>query len=100
MSMPGFSADAALYKTGGHYHTTKVLRPADGNVHPAQALDWSCYKECHKHCHLKSAGPGLWGAFAGIANYVECDVGCQKRCGSTQPAAPIAFCAMAFLLCP
>jgi len=36
MSMPGFTAEASLYPTSGHYRLVGTRGQADGAIHPSQ----------------------------------------------------------------
>jgi hypothetical protein len=36
MNMPGFTAEASLYRTSAHYHLVTNLGQAEGGIHPAQ----------------------------------------------------------------
>ncbi len=38
MNMPGFTAEASLYKTSEHYHAATKGAHASGSVYPAQLL--------------------------------------------------------------
>jgi hypothetical protein len=41
MSMPGFTAEASLYKTGGYYHIAGTLNQGEAAIQPAQQfIDW------------------------------------------------------------
>jgi hypothetical protein len=54
MNMPGFSAEASLYKTSGSYRMAGALGQADAAIRPA-ALDAECVLEwggayCRRQC--------------------------------------------------
>jgi hypothetical protein len=60
MNIPGFSAQASLYKTSGHYHSTHAFTESGGNaLRPAQG-PWGCNTRC------------LW----------DCRRWCTRQCGS------------------
>jgi hypothetical protein len=54
MSMPGFSAEASLYKTSGRYHSAHAFTESGGNaLLPAQwdgDCDWRCFWDCQRRC--------------------------------------------------
>ena len=49
MNMPGFSAQASLYKTSGSYRIAGALGQADTAIRPA-AIDFDCAEACRSLC--------------------------------------------------
>jgi hypothetical protein len=70
MNMPGFTAEASLYKTINHYHMIEAIHQADGTVHAAQ-LDLDCYSQCISEC-IQSDGAGA-----------QCGPACIDECSNT-----------------
>jgi len=54
MPIPGFVAEASLYRTPEHYQVAEVFTPADGAVYPARpCCDAGCsesYFYCVENC--------------------------------------------------
>jgi hypothetical protein len=75
MSMPGFTAEASVYRTSRHYLITQVPARAGGAIHPASFVDPSCYVDCHLTCDCS----GQTGANLG-ACILKCNADCRREC--------------------
>jgi hypothetical protein len=52
MTMPGFTAEVALYRTNEHYHTIGTLTQAAAAIQPAQLGETcsQCCERCFQSC--------------------------------------------------
>ena len=50
MIVPGFTAEASIYKTGGRHRMLGSMRQKDGAVYPAVTCDWTCLDDCLSNC--------------------------------------------------
>ena len=66
-NLPGFTAEASLYKTSEHYHTIGTGTFVDGAIHPAVRDP-----ECVDNCAIKCAGRGRFAQ--------ACFNHCVNRC--------------------
>lgn len=67
MNIPGFGAEAALYRTSGHYYVTRSVDQLSGVmlpqfIIPPEAICGPCFREkttggCIKHCVDCQPGP-------------------------------------------
>jgi hypothetical protein len=73
MNMPGFTAEATLYRQSGNYwmHGTHLARA--GSVLPA-LLDMRCYRRCYPLCTISCYETG--GFLCGR----ECRIECREAC--------------------
>jgi hypothetical protein len=80
MSLPGFSAEATLYKTKAeyksfhkyNYQNSKIIKPAH--------ISFSCLR-CLIACEIR-CNPNLGGAYC----FVPCSIQCNRECGFIQPS--------------
>jgi hypothetical protein len=94
MNMPGFTAEASLEKTRGHYHSAHTFAEAGGNaLLPAQrccappphpplmpwGFGWRCVQQCFGRCDE-------WCPSGDIGCIVECsDPWCYVGCNEIVP---------------
>jgi hypothetical protein len=85
MNMPGFTAEASLEKTGGHYHSAHAAHAyaeAGGNaLHPAQHwefCDWRCFWNCQGRC------PRVCGSDRECLWWCR-EFGCYEECNCLVP---------------
>ncbi len=59
MNMPGFNAEASLYRTIDCYHMIGAIHQAAGAVHAAQIgpANPSCFVECFRECIQEGIPP-------------------------------------------
>ena len=73
--MPGFTAEASVYRTAGHYRMTESPAQASGAIRPATFLDRRCYAACRGTCDCS----GLSGSDFGRC-LRECNWECREVC--------------------
>jgi hypothetical protein len=86
MNLPSFTAEATLYKTGGHYRTGGSFNLKAGIVVPQQGLPYCapsdhCVSDCYTEC-IKDGG-----AKDGCKRMCELDCGCRVGTGGV-PVLP------------
>jgi hypothetical protein len=79
MNLPGFSAEASVYKTSGRYYIAWAATGARGGIEPAQQFcpPW-CIQDCIAGCRADGNSPGFCGGL------------CSRECnayGSGKPAS-------------
>jgi hypothetical protein len=57
MKMPGFNAEASLYKTSERYHMVVPLSQTEEAIYP-QLVDKECFDDCHVKCIMKHCPQG------------------------------------------
>lgn len=75
MHMPGFTAEASVYRTSQQYSMTEAHAPAGEAIRPASFLDRRCYAACRSTCDCS----GLYGWAKG-ACLRECNRECHEAC--------------------
>ena len=74
-NIPGFTAEASLYKAINPYHMIGMLQQADGVIRPAQiASDPSCFPECFRECIQEGIPP------------FQCGPACRRQCTPPRPS--------------
>ena len=71
MHMPGFTAEASVYRTSRHYQMTNAPAQAGGAIRPARFVDDRCYTACRSTCDCSD----LTGATRGA-----CHRACSREC--------------------
>ena len=56
MNVPGFTADASLYRVSNHYYVHGMYHRTESNVYPADYLDQNCLDACKVDCGIACAG--------------------------------------------
>ncbi len=94
MTMPGFTAEASLYKTSGHYYGLGTVGQINGVIHPAQTVDPNCFKSCFNSCwwELNAIGLGSFGS-------TLCNSLCTSACGQCKHIKTDTFCAGFVFFC-
>ena len=85
MSMPGFTAETALYRSSEPYQMATAFNQADSVVHPAVGeIEPICYGECTLAC--TSNCPIIGGQIAR-----NCFRRCLTSCAAMCPSIPTPF---------
>ena len=84
MKMPGFTADASLYTTGGLYRMVKTTGQFEKGMHLDPALRatgyFSCWRSCMRNCCRYGCSKGAWWWCA-----AECALACPEWCDQVPP---------------
>jgi hypothetical protein len=83
MTMPGFTAEASLYRPGAHYRGTVTFGQTEGTLQPAQ--DANCLARCRAACNLSCSG--LFGRERAMC-IRECRLECLDICSAPPPPPP------------
>ena len=95
LNLPGFTAEASLYKTSGRYYGLGTVGQINEVIHPAQAGDPNCFKTCFNSCWWKWNALGL-----GYLASSLCTTGCISACGGQcKHIKTDTFCAGFVFLC-
>jgi hypothetical protein len=79
MTMPGFSADASLYRTESHYHRPGVATStASGGAYPAAINPWSV---CGRMALLCESHGGIFVSSGPCYSFRGVEIPC-KTCGT------------------
>ena len=76
MHMPGFTAEASVYRTSRQYLMTEAPAQAGGTIHPA-FLDRRCYTACRSTCDCFGLSGNTLGACLRQCNR-ECVEDCTR----------------------
>jgi hypothetical protein len=81
MTMPGFDAEASLYRTLTLYSASRLLGQAGGAVRPQSGCDWTCVDDCSADCDdcwELPQGPLRTACYRGVQ---ACNNRCERDCG-------------------
>ncbi len=71
MNVPGFTAEASLYRTSRHYHIGRTAIHAEGTIQPA-IRNPRCMEDCLDMCN---SDPNLY-------EFNDCNEACACACSS------------------
>ena len=81
MNIPGFSAEASLYKTSGHYYSVGAFSQTVDNIQ-SQSCDPNRLRKCLDEC----GNPDPDGRDRGVV--ARCRTGCYRTFGQCAPPPP------------
>jgi hypothetical protein len=55
MRMPGFAAEASVYRTSEHYPVTRAYRQTPASIQPASCIG-DCFHDCMSFGHMSASG--------------------------------------------
>jgi len=77
MNMPGFTAEASMYKTSGNYRMGRTFDSVEGGVQLAQD---DCFSNCMDEC------------VGGPLTTAQCSSSCHRRCSGGPPKVTCGPC--------
>jgi hypothetical protein len=80
MKIPGFTAEASLYKTGGCYHMTGDFAQVDVAIRPSIHCDPSCLDNCENSCPEPYECPPGMSHGACMRMVMACRKDCIRTC--------------------
>ena len=80
MNIPGFTANASLYKTNGRYDVHDVYHQTEQRIYPADYIDQTCLGNCTRDCGDECAGTSGQGKSACIGECAKDNAACDSVC--------------------
>lgn len=88
--LPGFGADASLYRGGKCYQIDGYYHRIDMNIYPA-LVDNECYNLCYNNCLQKCFNLPGWDKRMCVADCRQISRECREAC-TVPPCVPTTIC--------